>query len=190
MDGKITEVDYGSNNYFIGPSFKRKGEQIMKKLALSILIAIGALALAVMVALAVPPDRLELSENTPYLVTDCGDFLIMNYPETTLQLTFFYDNLGNLKKVNQFWFGEDNLTNSVSGRVITSSFHNHAVFDVKDVTVHQGGVFWHVTSPHQGQVFFESGHYIVEDYNQPEPNITFTGVSNLDITALCSLLSG
>lgn len=162
----------------------------MKKLVLSFIIAISALTLTVMVALAVPPDRVEFTDATPYLVADCGDFEVINYPDYTFQLTFFYDSEGNLERVNQFWFGDDNLTNSVSGDVYSSQFHNHAVFNVNDLTVHQGGVFWHVTSPHQGQVFFESGHYIVEDYNQPEPTITFTGVSNLDVTALCSLLSG
>lgn len=161
----------------------------MKKLTYSILIVIVAMTMSVMVVLAIPPDRIEFSENTPYLVADCGDFSVINYPETTLQLTFFYDNQGNLKRVNQLWFGEDNLTNSVSGSVISSSFHNYAVIDVNEVTVHQGGIFWHVTSPHQGQVFFETGHYIIEDYDQPQPTITFSGVSNLDVAALCSLLS-
>jgi hypothetical protein len=161
----------------------------MKKLALSLILAIAALTLTVMVALAFPPDRVEVTEDTPYVLADCGDFEVINYPDYTFRLTFFYDSEGNLERVNQFWFGDDNLTNSVSGNVIRSPFHNHAVFDVNDLTAHQGGIFWHVTAPHEGHVFFETGHYVIEDFDWPEPPITLPGVSNLDTVALCSLLS-
>lgn len=161
----------------------------MKKVVLSLIFAISALTLTVMVALAIPPDQVEFTDATPYRVADCGDFEVINYPDYTFRLTFFFDSEGDLERVNQFWFGEDNLTNSVSGDVVRSPFHNHAVINVNDLTIHQGGVFWHVTSPHQGQVFFESGHYIIENYDQPKPTTTFTGISNLDITTLCSLLS-
>jgi hypothetical protein len=172
-----------------GPANKRGG-QTVKKLTISLILATAALTLSVMIALATPPERVEFTDDTPYVVADCGNFEVINYPDYTFQLIFFYDSEGNLERVNQFWFGDDNLTNSVSGSFIRSPFHNHAVFDVNELTVHQGGIFWHVTTPHEGHVFFETGHYIVQDYDQPEPTITFTGASNLDTVALCSLLSG
>lgn len=161
-----------------------------KKVVLSMMLVIVAMATPVLGAYAAPPDRLKITDNTPYPVADCGAFQVINYPETTLRLTFFYDKDGVLVRVNQLWSGVDVLANSETGYAINSPFTNHAVFDVTDLAVHQGGVFWHVTVPHEGPVFFQSGHYIGLDYTDPNAELTFTGASKLDIDALCSLLDG
>lgn len=154
------------------------------------LIIIAAMTLIVTTVSANPPDRFVVYDDTPYILADCGDFLVENQPDYTFQITLFYDNDGNLEKVHQLWYGDDVLVNMDTNQSISSSFHNSAVIYPNEVTVHQGGVFWHITLPHQGLVFFQSGHYIAIDYDQnPPTEETFTGVTNLDGAALCSLLS-
>lgn len=156
----------------------------------SLLLVLVLMAMAVMPVLAVPPDRMEVPYNPTYQVTDCGAFQVINEETSTLRLAFFYDKDGALVRVNQYWSGTDKLTNSVTGASISSDFHNHAVFDVSEDNVRQSGIYWHVTVPHQGPVFFEAGQYVGIGYDQPDADITFTGVSALDEDALCALLAG
>lgn len=155
----------------------------------SIFLALIMLGIFALPALAVPPDPMEIPFNPSYEVADCGTFQVMNHEESTLRLTFFYDGEGNLVRVNQYWSGTDYLTHSETEKSIASNFTNHAVIDLTTSTVRQGGIFWHVTVPHQGPVFFETGQYVILDIEDPEPDITFHGVSNLDEEALCSLLA-
>lgn len=156
----------------------------------SLFLTLFVLAIMVVPALAVPPDHIEFPNSQSYLVADCGDFEVINYEQSTIRLTFFFDSEGNPVRVNQFWSGTDTLTNSVTGKAVASDFHNHAVYDLSTSTVHQSGVFWHVNVPHQGQVYFMAGQVIGIDFEQPDAEITFTGAMNLDEEMLCSLLAG
>lgn len=156
----------------------------------SIALAVVLLVVAVVPALAVPPDRMEFRSNPTYEVADCGSFKVMNHEKSTIRLTFFYDTEGNLVRVNQFWSGTDTLTNSETGASISSDFHNHAVFDETTATVRQSGIFWHAIVPHHGPVFFQTGQVVAIGYDQPDPDVTFTGATILDETMLCSLLAG
>lgn len=159
-----------------------------KKVVLSIVLMVFVLALLAGVAYAAPPVRLEFYDDTPYQLADCGDFQVINYPEYTFQYKFFFDNDGNLVRVHQLWSGVDVLTNSVTGYAINSPFTNYAVFNETDFSVHQGGVFWHVIVPHEGQVYFQAGQFASIDYTDPNAEISFTGATNLDVDGLCSLL--
>lgn len=164
-----------------------------KKRMASFLLALAMMALVAAPALAVPPDRIEIPFNPTYEVADCGTFKVMNHEESTLRLTFFYDTEGTLVRVNQYWSGTDTLTNSVTGKSISSDFTNHAVIDETDFSVHQGGTFWKVIAPREGPVFFEAGRFAIVDYTQPEPVVTFSGASITDEDAkeaLCALLDG
>lgn len=155
----------------------------------SLLLALVILGILVTPALAVPPGRLELPNNPTYEVADCGEFQVMNHEQSTLRLTLFYNTEGALVRANQYWSGTDYLTNSETGKVIASDFSNHAVYDFTTSTVKQSGIFWHATVPHYGPVFFQVGHVVGINFDDPKPEVTFNGVTKLHEKTLCTLLA-
>ena len=75
----------------------------MKKVY-SIVVALVLLAVATVPALAAPPEFLSFDfRDGPYLIADCGDFVVKVEGDTHVDVKLFYDQEGNLIRANSHW---------------------------------------------------------------------------------------
>lgn len=159
-------------------------------------ILVLALALLLMAALpvaAVPPDRFSLHEEfTDPAVVNCAelwpdefDFVVDNDIVFNTDWTTYFDKAGNPIRLHVHASGEDNLYNRDNpAYVVTGKFHWNFNGDPATIEGTITGVFWQITLPGYGAIFFDAGK---ANFNMEEGYVPLYGHHELD-KALCDVL--
>ena len=152
---------------------------------LTILVALTA------VAVGAPPERFsEEVEVGPISLHDCDDFEILYYGTAQFDYTLFYDNSGNVTRVQYHHAGVDRLVNADSGKEVSGRYA-HMAHDDLEGTFRETGLLWPITVAGSGATFFAAGQLTVhydEAYNVLD--FSLDGIEVYDLPALCAALAG
>ncbi|MEA3337536.1 MAG: hypothetical protein U9R25_16680 [Chloroflexota bacterium] len=150
------------------------------------IMALVLLLIAVMPALAGPPDHETTPISDVFLLAECDGFNVMDAVEGTRQSTTFYDQEGEPVRILDHNRARDRIYNTESGFEVHSRWAQnvkyYAPFDTWGTT---SGLGWNVTVPGYGSVWFEAGHCT---YDSELGEASCTGHRVYDEAALCEAM--
>jgi hypothetical protein len=124
------------------------------------------------------------------VLADCGAFQILDVYDLKQTEKVYLDKDGNLLKVIIEAWGTDTLTNAVTGKAYSGSFHNSSLIDFSTTPRQSAimGIVYRVTVPGVGVVFLDVGRLVFERGTgiifQAGPHQLFDG----DFETLCAAL--
>jgi len=124
------------------------------------------------------------------VLTDCGSFQALDVYDLNQTEKVYLDAQGSLLKVIIEAWGTDVLTNSVSGKAFSGSFHNSSLIDFSTNPRQSAvmGIVYKVTIPKFGVAFIDVGRVVFERGTgivfQAGPHQLFNG----DFDAVCAAL--
>ena len=137
----------------------RKGHiRFGESLLLAVALALGASAPT---SAARPETSTFLMQDTQELA-DCGDFLVYDDYDTTVDVTNFYDKAGNVTALHMAINGTDTYWQSVTGERITMPSHFMVHFDLQTGLNSSAGLVYRLTVPGLGGVFLEVGRSVYD----------------------------
>jgi hypothetical protein len=155
-------------------------------LALSAAFAVPAIAFA-----AGPTIVGPVHETSTTKLAKCDGFTIIVESDFEFTLRLFFDEDGNLDRIEETVSGTDTFVNSKTGKAIAAPFHNTAHLNFEAGTGAFAGVIFKVTVPGAGAIFLDVGRLVL-DLESDEltfkagPHQFFDG----DLDALCAALAG
>ena len=121
----------------------------------------------------------------------CKGFTILDEYVLDYTLRQFFDQDGNLVKMEETVSGTDTFINSKTGKVIAVPFHNNVLIDPQTRFGANAGVIFKVTVPGAGAVFLDVGRLVT---NQAGTEITFEAGPHQffdgELSGLCAALTG
>ena len=157
-------------------------------------LALGLSAIFVLAGLgtasANPPEISEQSFSGTEVLTDCGDFQILDDYDLTATLRWFTDKDGNIVSGLRTWHGTESIYNSVTGERYTSHSGQAVKIDPVSGERTTTGVVYRVTVPGAGAVLLDVGRSI---FDPGTGEITVIGGPHQllegDVQALCAALA-
>jgi hypothetical protein len=121
----------------------------------------------------------------------CKGFTILDEYVLEYTLRQFFDQEGNLIKMEETVSGTDTFINSKTGKAIAAPFHNNVLIDPQTRFGANAGVNFKVTVSGAGAVFLDVGRIVT---NQAGTEITFEAGPHQffdgDLDGLCAALAG
>jgi len=121
----------------------------------------------------------------------CKGFTILDEYVLDYTLRQFFDQDGNLVKMEETVSGTDTFINSKTGKAIAAPFHNNVLIDPQTRFGANAGIIFRVTVPGAGAVFLDVGRLVT---NQAGTEITFEAGPHQffdgDLGGLCAALTG
>src|SRR5215212_8150700 len=120
----------------------------------------------------------------------CKGFTILDDYVLDYTLRQFFDQDGNLVKMEETVSGTDTFINSETGKAIAAPYHNNVLIDPEADLGASAGIIFKVTVPGAGAVFLDVGRIVT---NQAGDIITFEAGPHQffegDFAALCAALA-
>jgi hypothetical protein len=172
----------------------REGRPIMRTrlLAVSLVLAsLIAVAIPSVVSAVEPVILGPIHEEGTDRFAKCKGFTILDEYVLDYTLRQFFDQDGNLVKMEETVSGTDTFINSKTGKAIAAPFHNNVLIDPQTRFGANAGIIFKVTVPGAGAVFLDVGRLVT---NQAGTEITFEAGPHQffdgDLGGLCAALTG
>lgn len=157
-------------------------------------LAIVLVLLLVVPASAEPPVIVTgeaVEDFPPYVPSPCPGFEVWDREVYTFRQTSFFDNDGNLLRIETHYIGTDNFYNPANpGVELSGHFSGTLEYDARTGEMTARGLAVNITVPGYGVVLMRSGLWA----SFPNPDIHVAGKDSLedpkDMEQFCSLLAG
>lgn len=168
---------------------------MFKKIGYALMLATVMLAVVVAPVLALPPDRVVVTDEPygPDPLLDCGDYTEYDHEiwvkgiNSTIQHTF-YNRDGSIDRMLINLIGEDTFFNPETGKEVSGSWSVNVTL-LPDNTHIVNGLLTHITIPGLGVVFFDAGKLI---WNAETEEIIFLAGPKMsfgEFEKICSVLA-
>jgi hypothetical protein len=157
----------------IQPFFSREVSKLRRIILLAtvafVMAAAGAVTLvAAAPATAVPPERTQFPSTFEYVDEEICDFPIEFSFESTSTVTRFFDEQGNVTRIQAHFVDDAIATNPANGKSATGHEVANVVRDVQNGTQTYNGIPLHFSVPGYGAVLIDVGR-VVFDLTTGEP---------------------